>query len=503
MRPAPGKATGIDRMNRITRRPTLSLILFILFIPVNSSLAAAAQVTFTGQVLHVGEASQSGWGVSPSWWDLRAGKRFDMVLVQPSGRIEIFRQGPNGFAAEATQAWQLPADTALVGSVHLGKDDPDAVLFISTARGWFYYPQKDGAFLADPVPLLEERQVYARATLLRPTADWIQPLRWGRGLPLLPDDRNEVVKRLFDNKGGTVQLGDPIPLNSRWSDLSDQHSGLAWSHWGASAWSLGGRSGGWLCLRTTVSDKPKEDKQDEQDKDPVQRVYDAMPKGHLWDSRLVRCDVNGDGRTDAVIWSVNTEIQRQTTVQLFLVGADGRFRDQPDQVRRASGMPAVWDSLVDINGDGKLDLLMVEPRKMPTSMHEAIEMLVSGEGDGRIAIQPFETKGFARRPTFRLDARMTLNRSRLIDLGGDYNGDGRKDILVWRAPTEADVYLSRTSGELFERQPGLRFRAPAFSFVEAQDLNGDGIDDPVFNNYDDNEYAVYLSRRSAKEGPTR
>ncbi len=86
-------------------------VLFILSIPVNSALFAAAppspaQVTFTGQVIHVGKPGQSDWGVSPSWWNLREGKLLDMVLVQPDGRIEIFRQGPDGFPSEPTQAWQ-------------------------------------------------------------------------------------------------------------------------------------------------------------------------------------------------------------------------------------------------------------------------------------------------------------------------------------------------------------------------------------------------------------
>ncbi len=167
-------------------------------------------------------------------------------------------------------------------------------------------------------------------------------------------------------------------------------------------------------------------------------------------------------------------------------------------------MPAGWDFLVDINRDGKLALVMVEPRDVPTSIRAAIEMLVSDQANARITVRPFEGKGFARKPTFKLDVRMTLTRYRgAVMIGGDYNGDDRKDILVWRTPTEADVYLSRTSGEPFKRQPGLRFKAPPFSYVDSHDLNGDGVDDPVFSNRDDNEYAVYLSHRTPQEAPAR
>ncbi len=69
-------------------------------------------------------------------------------------------------------------------------------------------------------------------------------------------------------------------------------------------------------MTTTVSDRPKEESQQaKQAKDPVQRFYDTMPKGHLADSELIRKDINGDGHMDAIIWTTTTEIQHQTTVQ--------------------------------------------------------------------------------------------------------------------------------------------------------------------------------------------
>ncbi len=89
---------------------------------------------------------------------------------------------------------------------------------------------------------------------------------------------------------------------------------------------------------------------------------------------------------------------------------------------------------------------------------------------------------------------------RLFLIDGDFNGDGRRDVLVKRSPTQWDVFLSSTNGSRFTPQPGLTFEIPIEGAFEIKDLNGDGVSDLVAHAGDEPRLFIFLSQSHRTKG---
>lgn len=85
--------------------------------------------------------------------------------------------------------------------------------------------------------------------------------------------------------------------------------------------------------------------------------------------------------------------------------------------------------------------------------------------------------------------------STLMSLDGDFNGDGRRDLLVKDRDREASVYFFRSREEGFSRRADLFFDVKTVNRLVAHDLNGDGISDLIVGPEDRESLAVHISRR--------
>ena len=170
---------------------------------------------------------------------------------------------------------------------------------------------------------------------------------------------------------------------------------------------------------------------------------------------VATADVNGDGKLDLLV--ADTDVNGNGTVEVLLGNGDGTF--QP-RVAHGSGVFGASSVIAgDVNGDGKLDLIVAS--SCSTCTIGAVGVLL-GNGDG----------------TFQPAVTYSSGGSEASFLAiSDLNGDGRLDVLVANG-AGVGVLLGNGNGTF---QAGRNYRPGGFSAdaMVAGDVNGDGKADLV------------------------
>ena len=236
-------------------------------------------------------------------------------------------------------------------------------------------------------------------------------------------------------------------------------------------------------------------------------------------------DINADGQMDRIAEenALDDPFNIITRVRYFLTGADGALPSSP------TGTIAGQNILVhtalpvhDFNGDKALDFAMLKTDITATDVGKWVRQSF-GEIDGDLNFYLFDRgrNRFPRRPAYTKKIRMRFKvdlqdvmmggvweryLGSMMRFEGDYNGDGRLDLLVREGTHKIAIYFNtgdRT--DLFPRKPDVVLDdLPMFSGLEIDDLNGDGASDlilstgrspfgPSFGRSD--VIAVYISQR--------
>ncbi len=235
-----------------------------------------------------------------------------------------------------------------------------------------------------------------------------------------------------------------------------------------------------------------------------------------WPAWTCLQDINADGQVDLIRnkwlredWFIPGTYSGKVIVRLFLSDADGNIPDDPQYLFRKND----WLSsipVVDIDGDGHMDLALGYSRWR--GREEVHESLLAKRIDLTLRFHFYDSGGFAEKPDFQMPLKLSLNDrnlgglimldfsygrefSTLMSLDGDFNGDGRRDLLVKDRDREASVYFFRSREEGFSRRADLFFDVKTVNRLVAHDLNGDGISDLIVGPEDRESLAVHISRR--------
>ena len=199
-------------------------------------------------------------------------------------------------------------------------------------------------------------------------------------------------------------------------------------------------------------------------------------------------DFNRDGLLDlAVVYASKGRVQ-------IYYGRPGRTDfTQPDDIMRSADSWSAGIYTEDLDGDGRQELILGVVRKF--GIAEGIDVFLSGKVDIELHFYPMQASGrFVKDPVQELKfsipyALQVTRQNATIDLTfrpnfkGDFNGDGRKDLLAAGDARSLRIFPG-VPGRMIAAEPWgtIRMNPPegtlnTLPFVA--DFNGDGVSDLV------------------------
>jgi hypothetical protein len=178
---------------------------------------------------------------------------------------------------------------------------------------------------------------------------------------------------------------------------------------------------------------------------------------------LTTADVNGDGKLDLVG-------MERTNIGVLLGNGDGTFQPQQTTSLRDNGEHL---AVADFNGDGKLDAVVTMQAGSPGPWHFAILL---GNGDG--TFQPPKIYPAGGSPT-------------LLAVG-DFNGDGKPDVVVTNGATGSFTILLGNGDGTFQPPATYPDGNDSPTALAVSDFNGDGKADVIVTGA--NSYSILLGK---------
>ncbi|MHC4571287.1 MAG: FG-GAP repeat domain-containing protein [Planctomycetota bacterium] len=476
----------------ITQIVLLSLLAGIVYA---EDIPAFKQQTIQVPVGHL-------FGLWPYWKDINRDGLTDLLaLVQRDGKVFIYNQNSSGFPASPGQSIEFPKGTAWFTLYDVSKD-PDDEMLISTSDGLAFYRQNNGVFEKEPQKLIEAKQVFVADTspIVFDPNKYSEDLK--NAIPVVFPDHT-IIYKCDEN----YQLKPGERIEHQFKKTMDKFN---WN-----SWSLGSKKSDQIRIRIIAQDKSedREEKDSMEENEYIRKMLKEIKGKRQQDCFIEKRDINNDGNKDVILLHLQQDIDVKTNVIIFKRREDGKLPEKPDQILRCRGLPIIgdypgpsyWIPFFDINNDGFLDIVFMELKTIPTSVSAFFEMLASKGMDWTLTVRLYKVgKGFSSRTDFKMDFKAMLpfseNFADLINLEGDFNADGRKDLIIRRSPTQSDIYFSSLSNGFFEREPKLQFEMPAEGRTSVEDLNGDGISDIYLINYVKGRITVFLSKSLSKKG---
>ena len=216
-------------------------------------------------------------------------------------------------------------------------------------------------------------------------------------------------------------------------------------------------------------------------------------------------DIDGDGRLDLLISHVQGGFQDASTTIYIYMNRDGTWNlDLPDETL-STDASLVSNALVDLDNDGRSELLRVE---FKLSVLEFVELLLSREMDISVAIHRYaKDRGFGREPWIRkkLSLPFSFETFRLKGFiptaNVDINGDGLPDFVLSGGGEALEIYLGGPRGP-FDRR-ALRQPLETNGVIHWGDLDHDELPDFVIFDPHNFDVPIRVGRNLGRLPATR
>ncbi|MHC4636828.1 MAG: FG-GAP repeat domain-containing protein [Planctomycetota bacterium] len=428
----------------------------------------------------------SAW---PYWKDINGDGLKDLFLLsQLEGKLLVYQQSSLGLATEPNQIIELPEDTGWCTVFEVNEQLGDEII-ISTSSGLLYYRQNNGVFEEKPRELVRAEQIFSGNIWPIFFHREMYSDQLGKGLPIIFNNHS-VIYELDANDN--FKAGRRVELEPE-SEIEKE----VWR-----SWSLGAKESSGIRIRNKMQDRIEKDEKEESagENETIRKLIEGLRKNNDWYRYgIEEKDVNGDGREDLVLWYSKGNIEVTTIVRVFVRAEDDKLPEKADQILRLNGMPIRRRSIfMDINGDGLEEIVLVKLKKMLLSAESILEAMISKGLDCVLTIRSYRLgKGYSKKADFKLDVTTGLPINRrltgYITFDGDFNNDGKTDIIIKRSSSQSDIYLSMPGEGYYNRKPQIQLDKPGEGHFVVEELNGDGISDIYVINFENNVMTIFLS----------
>ena len=431
----------------------------------------------------------------PLFVDVTGEGRCALLLIDPvEKKLLNYPARPEGYSNSPAQAIALLPQTVWAGPCDVDAH-PGLELLMCTATGLVYSRQNAGLFESERHVLIQASQVFTNTDfpLLIPLS-----ARMAGSNDTLPVISATEAVLYHRNSAYQWSAGPPLALQEQrayWQVTRD-----TWDD----PWTLGANPGHSLQARHVVGADREAWREPEPENAGIRKLLEEMKKsGAGAPPSLDRVDLNGNGRKDLVVWQCNGTIDWKTDLYIFLRGADLQLPERPTQVLHCHGFPIPigstegWSPVHDLKGDGHRELVLLEFNTSFASSSALVKTALTHGLDWLLTVRTFHDGYFSRTPEASVPVTMVLPAEVLngwpLFINGDFNGDGRLDLVVRRSDTQWYIYFSTDDGRWFVPEPAVSFKTPAKGYMEVKDLNGDGLADIIWHEPEAHRLSIYLS----------
>ncbi len=398
----------------------------------------------------------AGWDVADGKSDYNGDGKSDILWKhQSSGELYLDQVSDTGILAEGALGTPVPAGWNLLGDnlaprpvtrpqgTDLNGDGKTDILLQNTSTGALYSYQMNGTAIQTQGYIIDSAPAgwSVQETKADYNGDGKSDILW------FHPSTNSLYAYLLDGQGIASQgiIAQNVPagwniLETKGDYNNDGKSDILWKNSNNNATYI------YLMNGLTIQGEG----------------YERMGIGADWGIQDARADYNGDGKSD-ILW------KNSVNGALYLDQIDGTGIQSEGYV--IDSAPAGWnvlDAKADYNGDHKSDILWFNP-----STNSLYAYLMDGQG---IASQGLISQN--------VPAGWNI-----LETKGDYNGDGKADIL-WKNTNSNATYMYLMNGLAIQSEGYERFGIGAgWDIADARgDYNGDGKSDILWRHSDGNVY---------------
>jgi len=204
-------------------------------------------------------------------------------------------------------------------------------------------------------------------------------------------------------------------------------------------------------------------------------------------------DLNADGYADAIVTKQTAKglTSLRGVLNIYPGGKDS-YTNKPQQVIISEGTASAETMIRDVNGDGRLDLIMPSVKISITSI---IRILLTRSLPINFNIFLLNEDGsFSDRPDFSKEVKLKIDFSGesdapALNFEGDYNSDKRKDFVYATDEDELSIYLGvEDDKKLFSDNAVTKIKVNSFGDLSSYDLNNDGYSDMIIHYPQNTDY---------------